>query len=121
MLATYWQHVGDVSKCRQFWVDMRVGADTKITPTQEFCIRDHQQIVDTVICTDTVIRKYCTIYLPQGVVAIQRFPQNSATVIFNNATFAITIEPVCIIVIAIQAAPLLHIANNALGSYVVQY
>ncbi len=71
--------------------------------------------------TDTVICTYCSAYLPQGVVAIQQFPQNSATIILDNATFAITIEPVCVVVIAIQAAPFLHIANNALGSYVVRY
>ncbi len=100
---------------------MRVGADTKITLKQEFCIRNHQQIVDTVAHTDTVIRTYCSTYLPQQEVAIQRFPQNSATIILDNATFAITIKPVCVIVIAIQAALLLRITNNALGSYVVQY
>jgi hypothetical protein len=55
------------------------------------------------------------------VVAIQQFPQNSATIILDDATFAIRIEPVCIVVIAIQAALLLRIANNALGSYVVRY
>jgi hypothetical protein len=55
------------------------------------------------------------------VVAIQQFPQNSATIILGEATFPITIEPVCIVVIAIQAALILHIANNALGSYIVQY
>jgi hypothetical protein len=43
-----------------FRVHIRVGADTKITPTQEFCIGDHQQIVDTAICTDTVIHTYCS-------------------------------------------------------------
>ncbi len=80
---------------------MRVGADTKITPTLEFCIGNHQQIVDTVLCTDTVIRTYCSTYLPQQVVEIHRFPQNSATIILNNATFAITIKLVCVIVIAI--------------------
>jgi hypothetical protein len=55
------------------------------------------------------------------VVVIQQFPQNYATIILDNATFAITIEPVCVVVIAIQAAPILRIANNALGSYVMQY
>jgi hypothetical protein len=34
---------------------MHVGADTKSTPTQEFCIRNNQQIVDTVVRTDTVV------------------------------------------------------------------
>jgi hypothetical protein len=34
---------------------MHVGADTKSTPTQEFCIGNHQQIVDTVVCKDTVV------------------------------------------------------------------
>ncbi len=48
------QHVGNASKCCQFWVDMRVGANTKITPTQEYCVGDHQQIVETVVRTDTV-------------------------------------------------------------------
>jgi hypothetical protein len=55
MPATFWQHIGNVSKCRQFWVDMRVGANTKITLTQEFYVGDHRQIVDTVVCTDTVV------------------------------------------------------------------
>ncbi len=89
--------------------------------SSQFCVGNHQQIVDTVVHTDTVIRTYCSTYLPQGVVAIQRFPQNSATIILDDATFAITIEPVWVVVIAIHAAPLLHIANNALGSYVVRY
>ncbi len=53
MLATCRQYVGNVSKCRQFLVDMRVGADTKMTPTQEFCVGNHRQIVDTVVRTDT--------------------------------------------------------------------
>ncbi len=60
MSATCQQHVGDVSKSRQIWVDMRVGANTKSTPTQEFCVRNHQQIVDSVVQTDTVV---CT---PRG-------------------------------------------------------
>jgi hypothetical protein len=34
---------------------MPVGADTKSAPTQEFCIGNHQQIVDTVVRTDTVV------------------------------------------------------------------
>jgi hypothetical protein len=34
---------------------MRVGANTKSTPLQEFCIGNHQQIVDTVVRTDTVV------------------------------------------------------------------
>jgi hypothetical protein len=100
---------------------MRVGANIKITPTLEFCIRNHQQIVDTVLHTDTVIRTYSSTYLPQQVVAIQPFPQNSATIYLDNATFAITIKLVCIVVIAIQAALLLRIANNTLGSYVMRY
>ncbi len=121
MLATCQQHIDDVSKFCQFWVNMRVGANTKINPTQEFCVGEHQQIVNTVVHTDTVIRTYCSTYLPQGVVAIQWFPQNSATIILDDATFAIRSKPVCIVVIAIQAAPLLSIANNALVSYVVRY
>jgi hypothetical protein len=100
---------------------MRVGANTKSTLTQEFCVRNHQQIVDTVVRTDTVIRTYCSTYAPHGVVAIQRFPQNSATIILDKDTFLITIKPVCIVVIAIWAALLLCIANDALGSYVVRY
>jgi hypothetical protein len=121
MLATCQQYVCDVSKCCQFWADMRVGAIKK-KPTQEFCIGDHQQIVDTVVRADTVIRTYYSTYLPQGVVAIQRFPQNSATIILDNATFAITIEPVCVVLVeAIRTASLLCIPNNALGSYVVGY
>jgi hypothetical protein len=121
MLATCQQHNGNVSKIPHIWVDMRVGADTKSTLTQEFCVENHQQIEDTVVRTDTVIRTYCSTYVPQGVVAIQRFLQNSATIILDKATFPITIEPVCIVVIAIWAALLLRIANNALGSYVVRY
>ncbi len=121
MSATCQRHVGDVSKSHQIWVDMHVGANTKSTLTQEFCVGNHQQIVDTVVRTDTVIRTYCSTYVPQGVVAIQQFPQNSATIILDKATFPITIEPVCIVVIAIWAALLLCIANNALGSYVVRY
>jgi hypothetical protein len=100
---------------------MRVGADTKSTPTQVFCVGNHHQIGDTVVCTDTVIRTYCSTYVPQGVVAIQGFPQISATIILDKATFLITIEPVCVVVIAIWAALSLRIANNPLGSYVVQY
>jgi hypothetical protein len=100
---------------------MYVIADTKITPTKEFCIGNHRQIVDTVVCTDTVICTYCSTYVPQGVVAIQRFPQNYATIILDKATFLIMIEPVCIVVIAIRAALLLRIANDALDSYVVRY
>jgi hypothetical protein len=80
---------------------MHVGADTKSTPTEELCVGYHRQIVDTVVCTDTVIQTYCSTYLPQQVVAIQRFPQHSATIILDDATFAINIKPVCIIVIAI--------------------
>jgi hypothetical protein len=64
------QHVGNVSKSHQIWVDMRVGANTKSTLTQEFCVGNCQQIVDTVVPTDTVIRTYCSTYVPQGVVAI---------------------------------------------------
>jgi hypothetical protein len=78
-------------------------------------------MVDTVVHTDTVIYTYCSTYLPQGVVTIQRFPQNSATIVLDNATFAIVIKPVCVVVIAIQAALLLRIANIPLGSYVVRY
>jgi hypothetical protein len=36
MLGTCQQHIGKVSKCWKFWVNMRVGANTKITPTQNF-------------------------------------------------------------------------------------
>jgi hypothetical protein len=100
---------------------MRVGADTKSTPTQEFCVRNHQQILDTVVCKDTLICTYCSTHVPQGAVVIQQFPQNSATIILDKATFPITINPVCVVVIAIWAALLLRIANNALGSYVMQY
>jgi hypothetical protein len=53
ILAT--RHVGDVSKSCQIWVDMRVGVNTKSTPTQDFCIGNHRQIVDTVVRTDTVV------------------------------------------------------------------
>ncbi len=55
MSATCQQHIGDLLKSRQIWVNMRVGADTKSTPTQEFCIGNHQQIVDIVVRTDTVV------------------------------------------------------------------
>ncbi len=34
---------------------MHVGANTKSTLTQEFCVGSHQQIVDTVVPTDTVV------------------------------------------------------------------
>jgi hypothetical protein len=34
---------------------MPVGANTKSTLTQEFCVGNHQQIVDTVVRTDTVV------------------------------------------------------------------
>jgi hypothetical protein len=34
---------------------LHVGGNTKVTATQEFCDGDHQQIVDTVVCTDTVV------------------------------------------------------------------
>jgi hypothetical protein len=34
---------------------MRVGANTKSTPTQESCVRNHQRIVDIVVRTDTVV------------------------------------------------------------------
>jgi hypothetical protein len=34
---------------------MCVGANAKSTPTQEFCVGNHQQIVDTVVCTDTAV------------------------------------------------------------------
>jgi hypothetical protein len=55
MLATCQRHISDVSKSRQIWVDMRVDANTKSTPTQEFCIGNHRQIVDTVVGTHTVV------------------------------------------------------------------
>jgi hypothetical protein len=55
MLATCRRHVGNVSKSRQIWVGMQLFANTKSTPTQEFCIGNHRQIVDTVVCTDTVV------------------------------------------------------------------
>ncbi len=55
MLATCWRHVGDAPKRHQIWVDMRVGANTKSTPKQEFCVRNHRQIVDTVVRTDIVV------------------------------------------------------------------
>ncbi len=122
MLATCRQHIGNVSKSCQIWVNTRLFADTKSTPTQEFCVGNHQQIVDTVVRTDTVIRTYCSTYVPQGVVAIQRFPQNSATIIIlDDATFPIMIKPVCVVLIANWAALLLRIAIDSLGSYVVRY
>jgi hypothetical protein len=37
MSPTCRQHVGDVSKCRQFWPNMRVGSNTKTPPTQNLC------------------------------------------------------------------------------------
>jgi hypothetical protein len=55
MLATCQRHVGATSKSRQIWVDMHVGANTKSTSTQEFCIGNHQKNVDTVVRTDTVV------------------------------------------------------------------
>ncbi len=55
MSATCRQHFSDVSKSCQIWVDMRIGADTKSTWTQEFCIGNHRKIVDTVLHTDTVV------------------------------------------------------------------
>jgi hypothetical protein len=121
MSATCWQHVGDVSKSCQIGVNMQLFANTKSTLTQEFWVGNHQQIVDTVVHTDTVIYTYCSTYIPQGVVAIQRFPQNSATIILDKAAFPITIKPVCVVVIANRADLLLRIAINAQGSYVVWY
>ncbi len=121
------QHVGDTlatcQKVAKFGSTCMSMPTQKVPPpTKEFWVRNHRQIVDTaVVRTDTVICTYCSTYVPQGVVAIQRFPQNSATIILDKATFPITIEPVCIVVIVIQAALLLRIVNNALGSYVVQY
>jgi hypothetical protein len=54
--------------------------------------------------------------------AIQQFPQNSATIIIlDDAAFPITIEPVCVVLIANWAALLLRIAIDALGSYVMRY
>ncbi len=64
LAATHWQRV-------EMLPILGRHAYTKITPTQEFCVGNHQQIVDTVVLTDTVIRTYCSIYLPQQVVAIQ--------------------------------------------------
>ncbi len=55
MSVTCRWHLGNVSKSHQIWVDMRVGANTKSTLTQEFCIRYHQQNVDTVVRIDTVV------------------------------------------------------------------
>jgi hypothetical protein len=55
MLASCWRHIGGVLKSCQIWVDMRVGANTKSTLTQEFCVGNHQQIVDIVVRTDTVV------------------------------------------------------------------
>ncbi len=49
------QHIGDVSKCCQFWVDMHVGANTKIILTQKKWLGGCRQIVDTVVRTDTVV------------------------------------------------------------------
>jgi hypothetical protein len=120
-----WQHVGNMlgtyQKVAKFGLTCVSVPIQKSTMTQEFCIRNHQQIVDTVVRTDTVIRTYCSTYVPQGAVAIQQFPQNSATIILDRATFLITIEPVCVVVIAIWAALLLCITNNELGSYVMRY
>jgi hypothetical protein len=120
MSATCRRHVSDVSKSCQIWVDTQLFANTKSTLTQEFCVGNHRQIVDTVVRTDTVICTYCSTCVPQGVVVIQQFPQNSATIIIlDNTAFPITIEPVCVVLIANWAALLLRIAINALGSYVV--
>jgi hypothetical protein len=54
-----WRHVGDTSAtCRKF---AKFGSTcdflvkTKTTLTQEFCIGNHRQIVDTVVRTDTVV------------------------------------------------------------------
>jgi hypothetical protein len=55
MSVLCWQHVDDTSKSCQIWVNMCVGANTKSTSTQEFCVGNHQKIVDTVACTDTVV------------------------------------------------------------------
>jgi hypothetical protein len=44
-----WRHVDDTS------ANMHVGANTKITSTQEFCVGDHRQIVETIVHTDTVV------------------------------------------------------------------
>ncbi len=44
-----------MSKSCQIWVDMRLGANTKVTLTKEFCVGNHQKIVDTVVRTDTVV------------------------------------------------------------------
>ncbi len=46
---------------------MGVGANTKITPTQEFCVGDHQQIVDT------VIRMYTVVHTPRGGNTVDKF------------------------------------------------
>ncbi len=35
---------------------MRVGVNTKSTPTQEFCVENHRQVVDTIVHTDTVVQ-----------------------------------------------------------------
>ncbi len=55
MSATCRRHVGDASKSCQIWVHMCVGANTKSTPTQQFCVGNQQQIVDTVVRIDTVV------------------------------------------------------------------
>ena len=45
MLATCRQHVTNLSKCHQIWLKMRVRANTKMAPAQDFCVR----IADTTI------------------------------------------------------------------------
>jgi hypothetical protein len=54
-----WQHVGNTSatcqKVTKFGLTCVSVPTQKSTPTQEFCIGNHQQIVDTVVCTDTVV------------------------------------------------------------------
>ncbi len=49
---------------------MRVGAITKSTPTQKFCVGNHQQIVDTVVCTDTVV------HTPRGGNTVGKFNES---------------------------------------------
>ena len=38
MSPTCWQHVGPTAKCRHFWPTRPCRADTKLIPTQHFCV-----------------------------------------------------------------------------------
>ncbi len=63
-----WRHAGNTSATCQnvagFGSTCMLVLTQKITLMQEFCVRDHQQIVDTAVHTDTVVHtprgwKYC--------------------------------------------------------------